>query len=141
MSDIKTRSDLISEVLDQLGVYAIGQTPSAEDVEKVDNRLDNALEEISGLDIYTVDDAGSIGPTGGEIPASAINALGAVIAQRCAASFGLGSDPSIFVLSQRAEKTLKSLARPARARRTLRTDAALRGVRSWPGRGSYSNGT
>jgi hypothetical protein len=140
MSDTRTRSDLITEVLDQLGVTSIGQTLSAEDVEKIDSRLDNALAEISELEIYTVDDPGSTGPTGGEIPASAINALGAVIAQRCAASFGMGSDPSIFVLSQRAEKTLRSLARPARARRTLRTDSALRG-RMWPRGGSFTNGT
>ena len=141
MSDTRTRSDLITEVLDQLGVYALGQTPGAEDVEKIDNRLNNVLEELSGLDIYTVDDPGKVGPSGGEYPAAALNALGSAVAQRCAASFGMGADPSLYVLSQRGEHTLRTLARPARARRTLRTDAALRGVRAWPGRGSFSSGT
>lgn len=140
MSDTKTRSELIVEVLDQLGVTAVGQTPSAEDVEKIDGRLDNALAEISELDIYTVDDPGEVGPSGGSIPASALYSLGSVIAQRCAASFGMGADPAIFTLSERGESTLRTLARPARVRRALRTDAALRG-RAWPRGGSFTNGT
>lgn len=137
----KTRSELITEVLDQLGVLAAGQTPATEDVSKVDGKLNSVLDEISALDIITIDDPGSVGPTGGEIPSEAFLALGTVIANRCAPSFGLAGDPALDALSKRAEKTLRTIVRPQRARRTLRTDAALRGARSFPGRGSFSNGT
>lgn len=137
----KTRSDLITEVLDQLGVTSIGQNLAPEDVSKVDNRLDNMLEEISALGIYTVVEAGNVGPSGGDIDAAAIRSLAALIANMCAGNFGLGADPSLDVIAKRAEKTLRTLDRPARARGMLQTDAALRGHRFWPGRGNYSNGT
>ena len=137
----RTRNDLIVEVLDQLGVTAMGQNPNAEDVQKVDERLDNLLEEISALGIYTVVDSGSVGPTGGDIDAAAIRSLGALIANMCAGNFGLGADPSLDVLARRGEQTLRTIIRPERARRTMKTDEALRGHRMWPGRGNYSNGT
>ena len=140
MSSTKTRSDLISEVLDQLGVLAAGQTPAAEDVAKVDGKLDAVLAELSALDIVTIDDAGAVGPSGGEIASEAFLSLATAIAYRCAAAFGLANDPALYVLSQRAEKMLRTIVRPGRATRTLRTDAQLRGRRVAAGRGSYSRG-
>jgi hypothetical protein len=137
----RTRADLITEVLDQLGVLAAGQTPAAEDVAKIDNRLDNVLEEISALGIYTVQMPGTIGAADGEYPAEIIPSLGSCVANRCAGSFGLGGDPALDVMARRAEKTLYTIQRPLPARRFLNTDAALRGVRLYPGRGSFSNGT
>lgn len=137
----RTRNDLIVEVLDQLGVTAIGQNPYPEDVQKVDNRLDNMLDEISALDIYTVVDAGQVGPSGGDIDAAAIRSLAAIIANMCAGNFGLGADPSLDALAKRAKKTLITLIRPAKARGLLKTDEALCGQRLWPGRGNYSNGS
>src|SRR6185312_16731313 len=114
MATSRTRSELIVEVLDQLGVTAMGQNPNAEDVQKVDSRLDNMLEEISALDIYTVIDAGDVGPSGGDIDAAAIRALAALIANMCAANFGLGADPSLDVIARRGEQTLRTLTRPPR---------------------------
>lgn len=137
----RTRNDLIVEVLDQLGVTANGQNPNPDDVQKVDNRLDNMLEEISALDIYTVVDAGSVGPTGGDIDAAAIRSLAAKIASMCSGNFGLGADPSLEVKATQGERILRTLTRPARARGLLRTDEALRGIRVWAGRGNYTNGT
>lgn len=141
MTATRTRSDLITEVLDQLGVTAIGQDASAEDTNKVDTRLDNMLEEISALGIYTVIDSGAVGPSGGDIDAAALRSLGALVANMCAANFGLGADPSLDVMARRAEHTLRTIARPARSRRTLDTDPALRSTRLYPGRGSFTNGT
>jgi hypothetical protein len=137
----RTRADLITEVLDQLGVTAIGQVPAADDVNKVDTRLDNMLEEISALGIYTVIDSGSVGPQGGDIDAAALRSLGAMVANMCAANFGLGADPSLDVMARRAEHTLRTIERPARSRRFMETDPAIRSTRLWPGRGSFSNGT
>jgi hypothetical protein len=137
----RTRNDLIVEVLDQLGATAMGQNPNPEDVQKIDTRLDNMLDEISALGIYTVVDAGEVGPSGGDFDAAALRSLAAFIANMCAGNFGLGADPSLFVLATRAEKTLRTIDRPAKARVFLKTDAALRGHRLWPGRGNYSSGT
>lgn len=141
MALTRTRNDLIVEVLDQLGVTANGQNPNQDDVQKVDDRLDNMLEEISALNVYTVIDAGSEGPTGGDIDAAALRALAAMVANMCAPNFGLGGDAALDVLAKRAEQTLRTIGRPPRARMTLKTDESLRGHRIWPGRGSYADGT
>jgi len=137
----KTRSDLITEVLDRLGVLASGQTPSSEDVAKVDGKIDAALATLSETEIYTVDDSGEEGPSGGEFTLSAFLPLANIVANACAAAFGLLDDQNIEARAKQAERTLLTLARPDRARKTLRTDAQLMGRRMWPGRGSYTNGT
>lgn len=141
MAVSRTRNDLIVEVLDQLGVTANGQNPDQDNLAKVDDRLDNMLEEISALNIYTVIDSGSEGPSGGDIDAAALRALAAMIANMCAPNFGLGGDAALDVLARRAEQTLRTLGRPSRARGLLKPDEALRGRRTWPGHGNYSSGT
>lgn len=49
---MKTRAELISEVLDKLGVLAAGQSPSAEDYNKVDGIINPVCDRLMRQKIY-----------------------------------------------------------------------------------------
>ncbi|WP_425991373.1 hypothetical protein [Afipia sp. DC4300-2b1] len=127
----KTRAELIDQALINLGVIAEGQSIEADLVDKMDKVVDPACAQLSQLDIYYVQDAGEIGPTGGEIEDSAFLSLAAYIANAACASFNLPADTKLMALSQIAEATLTTLSRPARTRRTLRIDPAVAPVRTY----------
>lgn len=116
----KTRNDLINQVLDRLQILVYGQSPSTEDVQKVDRLIDGAVAQLAALDIYYVQDPGELGPSDGAIEDEAFLALADYIAQ-----FHLLADTRIQALSSIAEGNLRTLAAPARTRRTLRVDPAL----------------
>ncbi len=121
----KSREELITEALDQLGIIVPGQAPSATIMNKVDTLLDPVMEQLAGLDIYYVDDAGEIGPSGGAIRSSAFMALGAYLANAAAAKFNLPADAKLKALALEAEQTLRTLTRPSSTRKVLRTDAGI----------------
>jgi len=125
----KTRLELITQSLVNLGIVAEGQSVSAEDVQKMDSILDPALSEMTDLEIYYVDDAGDIGPTGGEFADSAYLSLAAYVANAACAAFNLPADQKLQALAMLAEQKLITLGRPASTLRTLRIDPALRGRR------------
>lgn len=131
----KTREELIVEALDQLGIIVPGQAPSSTIMNKVDTILDPIIEQLDALEIYYVDDAGEIGPTGGAIESSAFLALGAYLANAAAAKFNLPADTKLKALAIEAEQTLRTIARPASTRKFLRTDPGIptgrRGYRRW----------
>lgn len=132
MNVFKTRRQLVDQVLDDLGVLAVGQTPGNEDVSKIDALIDPMVADLAGRDVYYVDTPGQIGAAGGEIDPAAFLWLSHVLAYLASPAFGLQGDPSFYVLEQRAEDMLRTLARPARTRRTLRTDPILsRGARRY----------
>ncbi len=121
----KSREELITEALDQLGIIVPGQAPSATIMNKVDTLLDPVMEQLAELDIYYVDDAGEIGPSGGAIRSSAFMALGAYLANAAAAKFNLPADAKLKALALEAEQTLRTLTRPSSTRKVLRTDAGI----------------
>lgn len=121
----KSREELIIEALDQLGIIVPGQAPSATIMNKVDTLLDPVMEQLAELDIYYVDDAGAIGPSGGSIRSSAFMALGAYLANAAAAKFNLPADAKLKALALEAEQTLRTLTRPSSTRKTLRTDVGI----------------
>lgn len=127
----KTRADLIDQALINLGVIAEGQSIEADLVDKMDKVVDPACAQLSRLDIYYVQDAGEIGPTGGEIEDGAFLSLAAYIANAACAAFNLPADAKLMALSQIAEAMLITLTRPARTRRTLRIDPAVAPVRTY----------
>jgi hypothetical protein len=131
----KTRQELITEALDQLGIIVPGQAPSATVMNKMDTIIDPVIEELSELGIYYVDDAGEIGPTGGEIESSAFLSLGAYLANAGAAKFNLPADIKLKALAQEAEQKLRTITRPASTRKFLKTDAGIptgrSGLRRW----------
>lgn len=129
----KSRAELINQVLDRLNILVWGQTPSDQDVQKVDRLVDGAVAELAALDIYYVQDPGSLGPLDGAIEDEAFLALADYIA-----SFHLLADDRIQALSAIAVGKLRTLAAPARALRTLRVDPALVPVRRGLYRGGFS---
>jgi hypothetical protein len=52
----KTRTDLINEALDLLGVVGIGQTPSAEDRAVIDGKIEPKLAELARREIVYIAD-------------------------------------------------------------------------------------
>lgn len=121
----KTRRELIIEALDQLNIIVPGQAPSATVINKMDEVFDPVIEMLDGLGIYYVDDAGEIGPDGGNIESSAFLPLGAYLANAAASKFNLPADTKLKALALEAEQTLRTLARPASTRKFLSIDAGI----------------
>jgi hypothetical protein len=144
MTTTWTRRQLIDKVLDNLGVLVPGQTVSDEMVDKVDTVLNPRMAQLRNLEIIDVTAPGIIGtpdpPTGGEFPEELCLPLADCLAWAAASGFNLAGDPALKVLNDQGEDTLRRLARPARSRRMLRMDKALRST-SRIGRGSFSQGT
>lgn len=134
----KTRAEFIDRCLFNLGVIAEGQSVSDQDVSKMDGIVDPAFAELSSpnVDIYYVQDGGSVGPTGGVIEDDAFLSLADYVANRACASFNLPADQKMQALSLLAEARLKTLSAPPRTKRTLSVDPALRTHR----RGYYRGG-
>jgi hypothetical protein len=127
----KSRAELINQVLDRLNILVWGQAPSDEDVQKVDRLVDGAVAKLAALNIYYVQDPGTLGPSDGAIEDEAFLPLADYIAQ-----FHLIADARIQALAQIAEGDLRTIAAPARTLRTLRVDPAL----LTPRRGIYRGG-
>lgn len=87
----KTRSDLVTEALDLLGVLPTGQPPEVEDAAKVDGKVDTTLASIAALEIATVGDADSI-------PDEWFDDVAAILAGACTTKFGLGADDTSRLL-------------------------------------------
>lgn len=129
----KTRAELVNQCLINLGVIAASQSVSAEDVQKMDTIVDPAIAELQDLDIYYVQDPGSIGPIDGAIEDSAFLSIAAYIANAACAAFNLPADTKMMALAQQAEQKLIRLAAPSRTLRTLRVDPAVLPYRRYRG--------
>lgn len=125
----KTRAELIERALFNMGVLAVGQTIQPEDVAKMDGYVDPTVDLLAGLQIYYVQDAGSAGPTGGDIDDAIFFPLADYLAMKAAVGFNLAGDAKLTALGIQAEDNLRTLAAPGRALRTLRVDAALQSKR------------
>lgn len=124
---MKNRFELISHVLDNLGVLMPGQSPASEDVDRIDKMLDAVLASLSGRDIVYVYDAGTANPPiGGEFDDSIFLALADMIAMRVAGAFNLAGDANLARLANLAEEELRVIGRPPKTRKTLATDIQLR---------------
>lgn len=116
----KTRAELIDQALNRLQILVLGQSPSPEDIQKMDRLVDPACAQLAAMEIYYVSDPGEIGPTGGNIEDEAFLALADYVA-----SFHLVADERMQALAMIAESTLRKLAAPPRTLRTLRVDPGL----------------
>jgi hypothetical protein len=145
MSTTWTRRQLIDAALENLGVLVQGQTTSDEMVAKVDVVLDPSMNELRELDIVDMTAPSILGtpspPTSGAFPIQFALSLSDYLAWSAAPSFNLAGDPSLKVLSDQAEDTLRRLVRPSRTRRMLRVDPALRGENRRVTRGNFTPGT
>ena len=145
MTTTWTRRQLIDAALDNLGVLVLGQTTSDEMVAKVDVVLDPCMAELRVLDVVDVTAPSILGtpspPTNGAFPVEFVLSLSDCLAWAAAPSFNLAGDPSLKVMSDQAEDTLRRLVRPSRTRRMLRVDLALRGENRRTTRGNFTQGT
>lgn len=134
----KTRAEFINQCLTNLGVIASGQSIDADLVDKMDTVVDPALAELAALEIYYVQDAGEIGPTGGDIEDSAFLSLAAYVANAACAAFNLPADQKMQALAMLAEGKLRTLSAPGRAFKILRQDPAIARHRRFFYNGSFS---
>lgn len=132
----KTRAELINQCLTNLGVIAAGQSIDADLVFKMDGLIDPAVALLANLNIYYVQDAGSLGPTDGAIEDEAFLPLADWIANKACSGFNLPADTKMQALAMIAEGNLRTIGAPARTLRTLRVDPAL----TAPRRGTYRGG-
>lgn len=136
----KTRADLIERALFNLGVLAVGQVQSPEDVLKMDGYVDPTVALLSSLQIYYVQDAGSAGPTDGAIEDEAFLPLADYLAMKAAVAFNLGGDAKLTALGLQAESDLRTIAAPARTLKTLRVDPAVQSRRYGMSLNRFLNG-
>jgi hypothetical protein len=84
---VKTRTDLINQALDDLGLIAAGQDPAPEDNTAMAAFIDPLLAELSARDLPQVDDPN-------QIPLEWFLPLAILLADQAASKFGLGGVPS-----------------------------------------------
>lgn len=137
----KTRTELIDQVLDNLGVLVEGQAPTAEMRSKVDRLLDPHVASLANRQITYIPDTGTANPpSGGEFEQELFLALADSLAMRCAPAFNLAGDASLKALAIIAEDELRVLGRPDRTRRMLQPDKATRG-NTFRVSGNFTRGT
>ena len=126
----KTRAELIERALFNLGILAVGQVQSDEDVQKMDALVDPTVALLASLKIYYVQDAGAVGPTDGSIEDEIFLPLADYLAMKAAVAFNLAGDAKLTALGLNAESDLRLIAAPERTMKTLRIDPALQSRRS-----------
>lgn len=87
MALTKTRAELIQAALEEIKVLAAGQSPSAEDSDKVERALEPLLAELSAREIVYVADSN-------EIPMAVFGPLSRRLGAEVAGAFG-AAGPSI----------------------------------------------
>lgn len=84
----KTQQDLIIAALGKLNAYGVGETPSAEDVEKVRGYIEPRLAQLAADRVYYVADVE-------EIDDEAFIPLSIIIANAAATDFGQATDDAV----------------------------------------------
>lgn len=98
----RTKADLRNRVLRDMNVLDIGQSASATDAARVDDIVQEAIEELADekLDIFDP----SVGTTSSNIPARIFGALADFVRYHAMPSYGLAKDEA---LRQSALKRLR----------------------------------
>jgi hypothetical protein len=99
----QSRTDLILRALEENGVPGAGQSPSAEDMAVVRNRIDVLFKELAARDVFPADEYGD-----DDIPDAAFEPLALILASRTARPFGGARDVGVERL---AEKALRRVGR------------------------------
>lgn len=106
----KTKSDLIEQVLEGLGVLGEGQTASIEQIERVDTSTQPILDDMAGQEIYYLNDVNNI-------PSQAFKGICAIVAWGCRTKFGVTGDDLVALKSAYDEGVI-SLKRQSYGRPT-----------------------
>lgn len=83
----KTRAELVTEALQNLGAIGTGQAAEDDDEDFVDSKVDSLLSQLRVDQICDVSDED-------EIPDEWFDSLGQLLANNCATKFGQPFDPA-----------------------------------------------
>jgi len=108
----RTRRDLVTEALINLGVLAAGQQPDAEDFEAVDGKVEGLLARLEMQDILDLDN------TVDEFPSEFFNPLAVLLADDAALMFGLPGVPASQSNPKPRENAIDEIRRVTYARPT-----------------------
>lgn len=108
---MKTRDELIAQVLDELGVVATGQPIAPEDAGVVDGLLDAALATLAADRIVYVGDPG-------QIEDAIFLPLATAVAESCRRPFAVAQPTDADIANARATLRRMNAGRPTYARQT-----------------------
>lgn len=108
----KTRPELVSQALANLGALQAGQTPADEDASTIDGYVEGMLARLSAKGIVTVSDDS-------EIPTEWFNSLADILADDAALEFGAAKNPQKVLL---AENELRIMTRGQPTREVLTSE-------------------
>lgn len=108
----KSRAELVTQALSNLGVLQAGQTPADEDASAVDGHIDGVFSRLAAKGVVTLQDYDAI-------PIAWFNTLAELVADDAQSEFGGKSDPQKVLI---AETDLRIMARVKPTRAPLQTD-------------------
>lgn len=106
MAQFRTRGDLVTEALANLGALPAGQTPAEEDYSFIDEKLESIIDGLAAREIVYVPDLT-------QIPNAWFDSLAAIVAHACISKFGIAGDEAATLISNKdkAESDLKVMTR------------------------------
>lgn len=114
----RTRAELVTLALDNLGAIGAGQTAQIEDTQRVNDVAPSIMETLRATEVYYLNDIENI-------PEAAYVPLAAILAWGCRAKFSI-TDPNELAMLQQAAETgtaaLKVMTRGRPTYQVLQTD-------------------
>jgi hypothetical protein len=113
----KTKDDLIKEALQSVGALGVGQSPSAEDRQDVETRIQPLIADLYARQVIYIANTD-------EIEDAIFPHLVVLLTEYCAPKFGRATDAAAIKF---AESLLRTIARIGKGTgQVLRVDSALR---------------
>lgn len=110
---------LVVLAADELQLVGVGQTLPTEDSEKLEDRVDEMLEELASMKIVHISSSDAI-------PSALADPLAKLLAERCGPTFGRPRDP---VLKEQLEDRIRLMVKIAPPTQNILTaDSALIGA-------------
>lgn len=106
----KTQSELVDQVLENLGVLGEGQTSELDQIQRVNDRLPGVIETLRSTEVFYLGDLEAI-------PLEAFVPLSDVVAWECRSKFGVTGD-DLVVLESAYERAIRMLRVMTRGRPT-----------------------
>jgi hypothetical protein len=132
MTTTYTRTMLANEALDILQKVGLGQSPDAEDTEKIDRKIDALIEELAARSIVSIADAE-------DIPPAYFNPLAELLANEAAPNFGGQKNAAVREAAEERLKIMENNSPPPN--KTLGVDESLPvGGRTGLSIASWTNG-
>lgn len=123
---MKTRANLVTAVLEDMGVLSVGATPSTDDQSFIEGRIDPFLEDLSVRNVIYISDFQSF-------PDQIFQHLVDLLVQHCGPAFGRAKNRDEIELIESRLRTIQRIG-SGRPDNRLIIDRALTRPR-WPYRG------